>query len=166
MMGRSIESAVNISTNDTEGKIYRFRVSTMQSVYIIAYPTNQTINMSNCFSFSYVLSTYQYPVDGGSWIDSQLMQDGQDYMDYLYSKAKGYYAVIGLMTGIFPVILIIACWIIMRWPFDPPNKFERRRIRMKKELAKMLKVKNNKRIKKRDESEPESDRDKRETEMS
>jgi hypothetical protein len=57
------------------------------------------------------------------------------------------------MTGIFPVILFAGAWIIMRWPFDPPNKFELRRIRMKKELEKMLrKVKDKKRNNKRKEN--------------
>lgn len=145
MVGSSIVSAVNISTNDTEGKLYRFRANVTDSIFVIAYPSNQTANLSTSFVFSYVYSSIQYPIDGGSWVDAQMLQNEQDYIDYLYSVATGYYAAIGFLSAIFPIALAIALWFILRWPFDPPNKFERRRIRMRKELEKILKVKHNKR---------------------
>lgn len=35
-------------------------------------------------------------------------------------------------------MLLVGIYIIFRWPFDPPTKFEKRRLRMAKELAKLM----------------------------
>jgi hypothetical protein len=68
-----------------------------------------------------------------------MLSDEQDYLGHIYSIASKYYSIIGLLSGFFPALLAVSCWFILRWPFDPPNKFERRRIRMRKDLQKMLK---------------------------
>jgi hypothetical protein len=35
-------------------------------------------------------------------------------------------------------MLIAGIYYVLKWPFDPPNEFEKRRIRMKREFKKIV----------------------------
>ena len=59
-------------------------------------------------------------------------------MTLVNSLAKPYYVVLGIFTGIFPLAMAAAIYAIRTWPFDPPNEFERRRMRMGKDLRKLM----------------------------
>ena len=56
----------------------------------------------------------------------------------MYSIAVKYYAAIGFFTGVFPLLLIGGIYAIKRWPFDPPSDFELRRMRMGRDLKKIM----------------------------
>jgi hypothetical protein len=52
--------------------------------------------------------------------------------------ANPFYVFLGLFTGIFPIAFAAGIYVIRTWPFDPPTEFEKRRIRMAKDLKKLM----------------------------
>jgi hypothetical protein len=56
----------------------------------------------------------------------------------VYSVAKSYYGIIGFLSGVFPLALIAGLYALQKWPFDPMNEFEKRRIRMANDLKKIM----------------------------
>lgn len=138
MQGKNVTAVSNITTNAPLFKVYQYPVpNNGTALYITALPFNQT-NYSTAFSFAYSLVSAAYPLDGGSWLENQLATASQEQIEAVYNTHKGFYIVIAIASAIFPIALAAGIYTIRTWPFDLPSDFERRRMRMARDLKKIL----------------------------
>ena len=80
-----------------------------------------------------------YPIDGGDWILSKTVNNEQDYLDYLYNYTSKYFTVIQLLSGIIPLTVLFGLFSMAFWmDFDPLNEFEIRRLKMARDLKKLI----------------------------
>jgi hypothetical protein len=134
-----IKNASNITQDAPALQTYQYPLGeNVSSVFILAFPLNQT-SFSTGLTFTYSLNAPDtYPLNGGTWLLQTILKEEQDTIDVVYSVAKSYYGVIGFLSGVFPLALIAGLYALLKWPFDPMNEFEKRRIRMANDLKKIM----------------------------
>ena len=124
--GNSRLNATNVTINAVVNKTYMYRVANGSSVYLIAFPSDNTNKKFTKLIFTFNLSSSIYPPQGmkEQLISELLLNDQTNSFVYV---VKGYWVFIATGFALVTPIIIGILLVVMFKNFDPDTPFEKHR---------------------------------------